>query len=114
MEAKGLAVAAACCMFILLLSGRQQQAAAMSKICRCYHECLPNCRQHGKTRSFCKLLCGICCVTIVSRNCTSTHVAAAAAAPFSGDDCRKICLTSFCGGTAATTRGERHFLKFSI
>ncbi|KAG8076674.1 hypothetical protein GUJ93_ZPchr0006g45440 [Zizania palustris] len=113
MEAKGLAVAAACCMFILLLSGRQQQVAAVSKISRCYLECLPNCGQHGKTRSFCKMFCGFCCVFNDYRNCTST---AAAAAPFSGHDCKMICLTSFCGGTAATTCGERHFhfLKFFI
>uniref|UniRef100_A0A0D9YLT9 Acidic protein n=1 Tax=Oryza glumipatula TaxID=40148 RepID=A0A0D9YLT9_9ORYZ len=98
MEVKKVAMAAVCCMFILLFPGQQQQVAAMSRICRCYHECLPNCGLRN-SRSFCKVFCGSCCVFNPVHNCTSTDAAAAALA-IAGDDCRMICLNSFCGEAA--------------
>ncbi|KAF0895939.1 hypothetical protein E2562_018014 [Oryza meyeriana var. granulata] len=103
MEVKKVAVVAVCCMVILLFSGQQQQVAAMSKICRCYQECLPNCGLRH-SHSFCKVFCGGCCFMIPTHNCTSTDVTAAAAT-IAGDDCRTICLTSFCGEAATSHSG---------
>uniref|UniRef100_A0A0D9VBS8 Acidic protein n=1 Tax=Leersia perrieri TaxID=77586 RepID=A0A0D9VBS8_9ORYZ len=96
MEVKKVAVIAVCCMVILLFSGQKQQVTAKPKICRCYHECLPNCGLR-KSRSFCKMFCGGCCVMIPTHNCTSID-----AIPITGDDCRMICLNSFCGEAATS------------
>ncbi|XP_015689199.1 uncharacterized protein LOC107303651 [Oryza brachyantha] len=103
MEVKKVAmVAAVCCMFILLFSGQQQQVAAMSKICRCYRECLPNCGLRN-SNSFCKVFCGGCCIITGHGNCSSTDVRVpTSAAAGDGDDCRTICLMAFCSEAATS------------
>ncbi|KAM0923327.1 hypothetical protein ACQ4PT_005626 [Festuca glaucescens] len=78
------ATIAALCMLLLMLSGQQQQVAAMSKFCRCYRQCYPECR-HTAPRLACDFFCLNKCSPNKARDSGASY-------------CRAACgLDSICG-----------------
>uniref|UniRef100_A0A0D3EZV3 Uncharacterized protein n=3 Tax=Oryza barthii TaxID=65489 RepID=A0A0D3EZV3_9ORYZ len=74
MEGRRAAAAVALCCILILLSGDQlHQVAAMSKFCRCYSQCYPDCRKNLP-----RFICP-----------NKKKVAAG--------DCNRFCLLAICG-----------------
>uniref|UniRef100_A0A0E0G069 Acidic protein n=1 Tax=Oryza nivara TaxID=4536 RepID=A0A0E0G069_ORYNI len=83
MEGKGAAAAVALFCILILLSGEQlHQVAAMSKFCRCYLQCYPDCR-----KSLPRFICVLKCIDDCSPNKKRMAVG----------DCNKFCLLAICG-----------------
>ncbi|XP_052141474.1 uncharacterized protein LOC127761249 [Oryza glaberrima] len=83
MEGRRAAAAVALCCILILLSGDQlHQVAAMSKFCRCYSQCYPDCRKNLP-----RFICVLKCIDDCSPN--KKKVAAG--------DCNRFCLLAICG-----------------
>jgi hypothetical protein len=92
MEVKKRAAAiAVLCMLLLMLSG--QQVGAMSKFCRCYKQCYPECR-HKVPRIFCLPFC--------ANKCSPNQAGDGAAAI----SCRTACLLDFNCGSPTASAGK--------
>ncbi|KAL6629280.1 hypothetical protein ACP70R_029045 [Stipagrostis hirtigluma subsp. patula] len=84
------AAAALCCLLIVLLSGQPRPVAAMSKFCRCYKQCYPECRT-----SLPRWVCVPKCMDDCSPNQAVIAV-----------DCGRICRLSICGTAASGPDAE--------
>uniref|UniRef100_A0A0D9VBE4 Uncharacterized protein n=1 Tax=Leersia perrieri TaxID=77586 RepID=A0A0D9VBE4_9ORYZ len=80
MESKRAAAVTLCCILILI-SGEMQQVAAMSKFCRCYKQCYPDCRLD---------LPRFTCIQECINKCIPFKKVAAS-------DCNRNCLFKICG-----------------
>ncbi|XP_040385324.1 uncharacterized protein LOC121055977 [Oryza brachyantha] len=80
---RAAAAVALCCMLILLPAVELQQVGAMSKFCRCYTRCYPDCRW-----SLPRFICVLKCMD----DCSPSNKNVA-----TGGDCHSFCLLTICG-----------------